>query len=92
MSAKSMSVWRRGAVLAGILWATAAFANLVPNPGFEDGDDGACAAWKLPEARVPGDGGAIASWATEEAHSGKRSLKLQMTGDGNGSVLVLSPQ
>ena len=74
-----------------LLAASASLANLVPNPGCEDGAKGTCAAWKVTEAGVPGEGGALASWTSEEAHSGRRSLKLQMTGEGNGSLLVASP-
>jgi hypothetical protein len=75
-----------------LLFATSlSLANLVPNAGFEEGANGACAVWNVTEAGVPGDGGALASWTAEEAHTGKRSLKLQMTGDGEGFAIVGSP-
>ncbi|HEY3396209.1 MAG TPA: sugar-binding protein [Armatimonadota bacterium] len=91
MFVKSVRLWVVGATLVGLLSASGAGANLAPNPGFEEGAEGTCAAWQVTEAGVPGEGGAVASWTTEQAHSGKRSLKLQMTGDGMGYVLVGSP-
>ena len=74
-----------------LLTVSCSLANMVPNPGFEDGANGTCTAWNVTEAGVPGTGGVVASWTSEEAHTGKRSLRLQMTGDNEGWILVGSP-
>ncbi|HEY3398678.1 MAG TPA: sugar-binding protein [Armatimonadota bacterium] len=75
-------------LLAGV----GALANLVPNPGFEEGAGGVAAVWKVPETGLKGEGGTVANWTTEEAHTGTRSLKMQMTGENEGFLLVATPQ
>lgn len=69
-------------LLALSLGAAAAEPNLCPNPGAEEAAGERPAAWTM-------ESGAKGLWATDEAHSGRRSLKV--VGQRGATIGWLSP-
>lgn len=65
-------------LLMFVLPVTSIYAegNLLQNPGFEDGEDGAPAGWTK-DAWIAGDGSGILSVQSEEVHSGSKAAVIE---------------
>ena len=87
-------------VIAMSLSHERAYSELVPNPGFEEGDDGALANWKLSATEsipakegVRSSEGVLVTWSSESAGTGKHCLRMAGNGRAEGDfALVVTPR
>ncbi|WP_342481027.1 phospholipid carrier-dependent glycosyltransferase [Paenibacillus sp. FSL L8-0340] len=65
-------------LLLFVLPATSIYAegNLLQNPGFEDGEEGAPSSWTK-DAWISGDGSGVLSVQSEEVHSGSKAAVIE---------------
>lgn len=65
-------------LLLFVLPATSIHAegNLLQNPGFEDGEEGAPSSWTK-DAWISGDGSGVLSVQSEEVHSGSKAAVIE---------------